>query len=49
MLWLITTLSQGSNDDITTVNDFRQVGIVVDPTNYGTSTVVFVQHEDKLL
>ena len=34
-----TTLSQVENDDITTVNDFRQVGIVVDPTNYGTSTV----------
>ena len=34
-----TTLSQAEGDDITTVNDFRQVGIVVDPTNYGTSTV----------
>ena len=34
-----TTLTQAENDDITTVNDFRQVGLVVDPTNYGTSTV----------
>ena len=34
-----TTLSQAEGDGITTVNDFRQVGIVVDPTNYGTSTV----------
>ena len=34
-----TTLSQAEGDDVTTVNDFRQVGIVVDPTNYGTSTV----------
>ena len=39
MLCLSTTLSQAEGDDITTVNDFRQVGIVVDPTNYGTSTV----------
>ena len=45
-----TTLSQAEGDDITTVNDFRQVGIVVDPTNYGTSTVdQNPQHEDKLL
>ena len=34
-----TTLTQAENDDISTSNDFRQVGIVVDPTNYGTSTV----------
>ena len=34
-----TTLSQAEGDDITTSNDFRQVGIVVDPTNFGTSTV----------
>ena len=34
-----TTLTQAENDDITTANDFRQVGLVVDPTNYGTSTV----------
>ena len=34
-----TTLSQAEGDDVTTSNDFRQVGIVVDPTNFGTSTV----------
>ena len=34
-----TTLTQAENDDITIANDFRQVGIVVDPTNYGTTTV----------
>ena len=26
-------------DDFTTANDFRSVGLVVDPTNYGTTTV----------
>ena len=34
-----TTLSQAEGDDITTSNDFRQVGLVVDPTTFGTSTV----------
>ena len=34
-----TTLTQAENDDLTTANDFRQVGIVVDPTTYGTTTV----------
>jgi len=34
-----TTLTQAENDDITTANDFRQVGLVVDATNFGTSTV----------
>ena len=34
-----TTLSQAEGDDLTTANDFRQVGLVVDPTNFGTSTV----------
>ena len=34
-----TTLSQAEGDDLTTANDFRQVGLVVDPTTYGTSTV----------
>ena len=33
------TLTQAENDDITTANDFRQVGIVVDPTTYGTTTI----------
>ena len=34
-----TTLTGAEGDDITAVNDFRNVGIVVDPTNFGTSTV----------
>ena len=34
-----TTLTQAENDDITTANDFREVGIVVDPTTFGTSTI----------
>ena len=33
------TLSQAEGDDISTANDFRQVGLVVDPYNYGTTTV----------
>ena len=33
------TLTQAEGDDFTTGKDFRAVGIVVDPTNYGTSTV----------
>ena len=34
-----TTLTQAENDDLTIANDFRQVGIMVDPTTYGTTTV----------
>ena len=34
-----TTLAQAEGDDLTTANDFRQVGIVTDPYNYGTTTV----------
>ena len=34
-----TTLTQAEGDDITTANDFRRVGILVAPYNYGTSTV----------
>ena len=34
-----TTLTQAEGDDITTQNDFRQVGLVVDPTTYGSTTV----------
>ena len=34
-----TSLTQAEGDDITTANDFRRVGILVDPYNYGTSTV----------
>ena len=37
-----TTLTQAENDDITTANDFREVGLVVDPTTYGTSTVASI-------
>ena len=33
------TMAQAENDDITTENDFRRVGLVVDPYNYGTTTV----------
>ena len=33
------TLTQAEGDDFTTANDFRSVGLVVDPTDYGTSTV----------
>ena len=33
------TLTQAEGDDFTTGNDFRSVGIVVDPTTVGTSTV----------
>ena len=33
------TLSQAEGDDVTTENDFRQVGLVVDPTTFGTSTI----------
>ena len=34
-----TTITQAEGDDFTVANDFRQVGIVVDPTTFGTSTV----------
>ena len=34
-----TTLAQAEGDDLTTANDFRQVGIVTDPYNYGTTTI----------
>ena len=33
------TLTQAEGDDFTTSNDFRTVGLVVDPTNFGTTTV----------
>ena len=33
-----TTLTQAEGDDFTTANDFRRVGVVVDPYTYGTST-----------
>jgi len=34
-----TTLTQAEGDDFSTANDFRRVGVVVDPYNYGTSTI----------
>jgi len=34
-----TTLTGAESDDILAGNDFRNIGIVVDPTTYGTSTV----------
>ena len=34
-----TTLTGAEGDDILAGNDFRNIGIVVDPTTYGTSTV----------
>ena len=43
------TLSQAEGDDVTTENDFRQVGLVVDPTTFGTSTVVLHQLQDRLM
>ena len=36
---LNTTLTQAEGDDFTTKNDFRRVGLIVDPYNYGTTTV----------
>ena len=33
------TLTQAEGDDFSTANDFRSVGLVVDPTNFGTTTV----------
>jgi len=33
------TLTQAEGDDFTTANDFRTVGLVVNPTNFGTTTV----------
>ena len=36
---LNATLAQAEGDDITTENDFRRVGIVVDPTTYGTANL----------
>ena len=33
------TLAQAEGDDVTTANDFRRVGLVTDPYDYGTSTI----------
>ena len=34
-----TTITQAEDDNFSTANDFRTVCIIVDPTNFGTSTV----------
>ena len=34
-----TTITQAEGDDFTVANDFSQVGLVVDPTTFGTSSV----------
>ena len=34
-----TKLEQAEGDDVTVANDFREVGIVKDPYNFGTTTV----------
>jgi hypothetical protein len=34
-----TKLEQAEGDDVTVANDFREVGIVKDPYNYGTTTI----------
>ena len=34
-----TTISEAEGDDFSTVNDFREVGLVLNPTTFGTSTV----------
>ena len=34
-----TTLTQAEGDDFTTANDFRRVRLVVDPYDYGTTTI----------
>ncbi len=39
---LATTLTAAEGDDITTENDFRKLGIVVDPFTYGTSSVATI-------
>jgi hypothetical protein len=39
---LSTTLTAAEGDDITTENDFRKLGIVVDPYTFGTSSVATV-------
>ena len=35
-------ITQAEGDDFTTANDFRQVGLVVDPTTFGTSSVATI-------
>ena len=37
-----TTLTGAEGDDITTGNDFKKIGLVVDPNTYGTSSVASI-------
>ena len=39
---LATTLTAAEGDDVTTENDFRKLGVVVDPYTFGTSSVASV-------
>jgi len=39
---LSTTLTAAEGDDVTTENDFRKLGIIVDPYAYGTSSVASI-------
>tara|TARA_B100001564_G_scaffold52150_1_gene39126 strand:+ start:380 stop:1876 length:1497 start_codon:yes stop_codon:yes gene_type:complete len=39
---LATTLTAAEGDDVTTENDFRKLGVVVDPNSFGTSSVASV-------
>ena len=34
-----TTISEAEGDDFSIVNDFREVGLVVNPNAFGTSSV----------
>ena len=34
-----TTITEAEGDDFTVGNDFREVGLVINPTTFGTSTV----------
>ena len=38
-IMLNTTLTQAEGDDFTVANDFRRVGVVIDPTDFNTTTV----------
>ena len=43
------TLSQAEGDDVTTENDFRQVGLVVDPTHLELLLLQLHQLQDRLM
>ena len=38
-IMISTSFTQAEGDDFTTGNDFRSIGLIVDPTTYGTTTV----------